>query len=1014
MAPHLRHSSSSSLAATVAARASTPPGTDSDASNGVTPRRRSVRTAAKTNATNRSSPMPGSTGTITKEELAALIDALKRADSDHRACVAFRAKWRNLIRGYCARSTGDQFNFPSWALARLGPDIVLKCLRGEFGDKALDDSYRDKSSKSTIVKLARRFQLTDVRLLALWFGVGDDEIDTRFPCRKTWLELHSLLCSDDSDEGHEANRFFTEDYPKVMRSWAERNSLDPETFEGRKRSVMARQPYQDGGAYTRLKPRDLACIRIRVNANHAQVTGDEGMSAEDKDEKEAEEDGDEIEVEGEEEEAEEDGDEIEVEEEEEEAEQEEEEAEEEEEEDGADQHTDKHIDNGKKNAKAPSLFPPPRTCFSQPPVTRSTSEGHKSSEEQDKITVDTLTDSKMAGPVAMTVPTTASDPKPTTNVGVGAKDAETVFRDGIPRDESPPRQFKCIRQLAGLTPFTPSAPVTPLTPVITSTVLSQNSTIFTSTEPETTNKFIRQVAGSTPVTPSTVLSQNSTIFTSRELDTTTMTLMSADGPGRQNDHDAATSRKRSSSLGFETPTTKRLRPDQMIPVSSGPSSSAPAPAGMPAVKTGPMASTAYMVAPPGCPGSPVTKTAISLDGANEEVNPSNGPSAIGNELSDPNKWLSGATVSWFLIMITSCTRTIGDLDLPLDVDDATLTKARQTIARKAVDAGALGLTQLISGINHGQHWMLIVLRGVEVLGLYDSIDSEPTKTRAVLDKVRNLLPQRTATEHEVEIYRCPKQNDIVNCGVHTIVVAMFMATETLIPQSLNIRLWRLLLVAMNNKIALSSALSQDLVRFAVAEDEVDASLRTPTLEPLPSTVMTIPIIDTWLDQITAMARSAHEMASHSVAWYSQRRENVATVLAWVTVEAQPVLSRLVDCAAEVLDTFDDKQAAILRGRAMLEDFVDKLNNGDPEIVGCRNTLASARDDLQQSARLERALQQKCERAKDTKTVIEGLCLPQLEKQLCQTVQEYEMHVVWASGVLVRLTKPLVSPQGQGA
>jgi hypothetical protein len=94
--------------------------------------------------------------------------------------------------------------------------------------------------------------------------------------------------------------------------------------------------------------------------------------------------------------------------------------------------------------------------------------------------------------------------------------------------------------------------------------------------------------------------------------------------------------------------------------------------------------------------------------------------------------------------------------------------------------------------------------------------------------------------------------------VYTIVCAMFEVTETPIPQSLDI------------KSGLSSVLSRDLVRFAVAEDEVDASLRTPTWPPLPDTASSVEIIDTRLVQMTAMARSTHETASRALVRYSKR------------------------------------------------------------------------------------------------------------------------------------------------
>jgi hypothetical protein len=58
---------------------------------------------------------------------------------------------------------------------------------------------------------------------------------------------------------------------------------------------------------------------------------------------------------------------------------------------------------------------------------------------------------------------------------------------------------------------------------------------------------------------------------------------------------------------------------------------------------------------------------------------------------------------------------------PLDADESSLTRARGTLARKVVDAAALGLTRLVSGINHRQHWMLVAL---QVLGLYDSLRDE--------------------------------------------------------------------------------------------------------------------------------------------------------------------------------------------------------------------------------------------------------------------------------------------------
>lgn len=94
-----------------------------------------------------------------------------------------------------------------------------------------------------------------------------------------------------------------------------------------------------------------------------------------------------------------------------------------------------------------------------------------------------------------------------------------------------------------------------------------------------------------------------------------------------------------------------------------------------------------------------------------------------------------------------------------------------------------------------------------MLVLYDSLNFDPVTRRDVLiKKVRDLLPQRTAARLGMRSHQCPKQEDVLTYSVYTIVYAMFAVTETPILPLLDIKLRRLLLVALGGKTALSSVL----------------------------------------------------------------------------------------------------------------------------------------------------------------------------------------------------------------
>ena len=534
--------------------------------------------------------------------------------------------------------------------------------------------------------------------------------------------------------------------------------------------------------------------------------------------------------------------------------------------------------------------------------------------------------------------------------------------------------------------------------------------------------------------------QDSTTAAPGTHDATDITaLTSVDGSGGESGRHAARPRKRSPSLELETPTVKRVRPGQMIAAGGGGPAAAllaPAPACSPIGHAGLGEATAAMVArtaPPrltengaaaGSDGAAAAQTggprsiepgsATDVDGASEGLLASDARTAVGTELADPSKWLSGATVSWFTAMIAACSPSSGSLDLPLAADETTLTGARASLARKLADAEALGLAQLISAVNHKKHWMLVVVtRGVPPkLSLYDSLPSEPSTARIVLSKVRDLLPRQTGSSHRIP--PCPKQDDTTNCGVYTIVFALFAATGTPLPPSLAITLWRHLLTAMAAKKSLSTLLPRDLIHPVPATDPLDPALGTPAFPPLPPAASRAEVIDARLTQIAALAGAAHASASRDLAWYARRSRDVSVAVEWLGTEVRPVMGRLVRCVGEeVLGWVGETLAAILRGRAVLEELVGRLDGGGETVVGCQGTLAAAREGVRQSVRLERAVGQRREMAEEMRGAVEGLDIDEVEKMLRASIGEYDRHVLWAEGVCGRLAKPLVGSDGDG-
>jgi hypothetical protein len=140
-------------------------------------------------------------------------------------------------------------------------------------------------------------------------------------------------------------------------------------------------------------------------------------------------------------------------------------------------------------------------------------------------------------------------------------------------------------------------------------------------------------------------------------------------------------------------------------------------------------------------------------------------------------------------------------------------------------------------------------------------------------------------ELRVECAACPRQDDVLNCGVYTIVYGFFLVAQLPLPEVVDILLWRRLLLALYKGSSLTCVLpptgtSCHAVRLT---DTRHVHVPNPPDDDAAS-----------LDYIDSQDESMLGIAQGTLQQYSEREKDVEGILHWLEHEVAPVVGRVLD------------------------------------------------------------------------------------------------------------------------
>ncbi|OIW23098.1 hypothetical protein CONLIGDRAFT_674603 [Coniochaeta ligniaria NRRL 30616] len=887
----------------------------------------------------------------TEAALASLIRTLKQADQ--LADATFKKKWRALIDGYCARTPGDTFNFPCWVRRRLDDGLIVKCLAADFGWEILNKSYDHLNAQSNIDKIARILKLPDHRLLALWFAV---EGDIRAPSKETWRELYSYL-ERERDSIIVAGRFFSVEYPEILGSWTQRVKLDLDTVAGRKRSVFGRRPYMnlDPRRATRLQPGDIRPISIkrRESSMANSVPGQSSAAAEtgaatptrkgsatastasidspartsspamtssppSTSSTAARASSQTLQKQ-------------------------------------AMTVTDTQL--GQHPLPVPEPEDDPQDSImvagddgdwddtpSSPPNVESEPDGCDGAQDVDQHETEPAsgggTGNAPSAPAALATggpPTSVASAAPeddihvalaSTDKGKGKAQAEAFFAvilhpssaDATTSSKDASGQFAAPEEKQQVPQiYKPEDHVTTPSPVLNYRTFSGTtdggkdafgtsgqrtlSLDRASSQPVETPGPLRWPRSSfdSIFTTRTTSSNGSSLFTPGDptLPVTPATSVALSGQG----YPWSERRKRSASEAPETPTVKRARqntpePDSSLSIQS-PTHQEKSP------------DLGHRQESPSAP--------VDVDTLPHLSNRPDMRDAMVEILQSPDKWLSGAIISHFLLQLASCSTSYTMQELPLD---GTSTEAMAALRRHGSGSDvviALGIQRSLVSVNLNNHWALLV---GEMVGSYQLLDSRGTDgfLRLVRERITRLF--RKLQDKDIQPYpqQVPQQQDANSCGVFVIVFAMFSITDTPLPASLNIEAWRLLLLAMVKGCSFSSVLEPHLLQVE------EATTLPPIITdiPPPTSPSTTQSLFAHIRHLESTALTLRAALTQHKTFYTARLTEITTLLTFLTTEATPVLARLTTVADESLATLDNQQTLFSHDEETLRKAVEVL------------------------------------------------------------------------------------------
>jgi hypothetical protein len=175
------------------------------------------------------------------------------------------------IWSFCHRE--PPCKFPDWALNTFGEGVIIRCVREEFRQEAMNEHWRKYGGGKLVFKLAEFMGLRFPENLTSWLGADKAMASTM----DTWRHLlaeNGISSTSDGPSVREADHRFRQcDYEASMMSYAARPRYDLNDTCDRHRCIFNRKMINPRGRDKkdiRLSPKN-----IKVNRDVAATASDE-------------------------------------------------------------------------------------------------------------------------------------------------------------------------------------------------------------------------------------------------------------------------------------------------------------------------------------------------------------------------------------------------------------------------------------------------------------------------------------------------------------------------------------------------------------------------------------------------------------------------------------------------------------------------------------------------------------------------------------------------------------------
>jgi hypothetical protein len=352
-------------------------------------------------------------------------------------------------------------------------------------------------------------------------------------------------------------------------------------------------------------------------------------------------------------------------------------------------------------------------------------------------------------------------------------------------------------------------------------------------------------------------------------------------------------------------------------------------------------------------------------------------------LERPQEKLHGHVVSHLLTMVTSVRRSYRSMTPTVGEGEnkGEINRLARLQAKMAED----GVTNILLCVNISMsHWVAVAISDTSI-GVYDSLPG------SALGLLRELFASY-ASMKKIGAEPCPVQMDSYSCGVFALVVSFFLISGKDLPFSLEIDLWRRLLLAMVRKSSLGSVLAADVL--AVVHPEQSAVVRPTVNQP----VAAKPVEQARLLALEArrLSQTAQAAAARCISWYLPRGREVERVMSWLDEEVSPVITALAELAVGEVAQLTQDIAAVSEEMAMYKETI--ANMAKAKFAPAGSLVSGAMDNVARLELIHRRFMWRLESVKTADTAFRCLELGQLREQLGRTKAEYEAEVSEAKAV----------------